>query len=121
MRILLKWIASTIFMNSFWVIEYCLFFFPTSLIKIWVGIWIMMPQYYGEYAVFNILSDYLENFELLMRNIRDWLANSLVRFSIGMAQRSLKLIKYIPNDDLMECKENIMKMQMKIKREENLR
>ena len=63
MRVLLKWIISTLFMTCFWVVEWALFFFPTSLIKIWVGSWIMLPEYFGEYSMFNMVSDRLESFE----------------------------------------------------------
>ena len=60
MRVLLKWITSTIFLNCFWTVEIMLFFFPTSLIKLGVGCWIMMPQYFGEYMIFGLLAGKLE-------------------------------------------------------------
>ena len=103
------------------MIEYWLFFFPTSLIKIWIAIWVMMPQYYGEYAVFNIMSDRLEKFERSFRNVRNWFATKFVGFSLWIGQKSLKSIKYVPSSKLQGYKELVTKMDHKVRKEIKLR
>jgi len=70
-KFLLKWITAILFFHLFWLAEYILFFFPTSLIKIWLGLWILLPNYSGEFFLYNLLSDKLEKFEYVMRVYRN--------------------------------------------------
>lgn len=121
MRILLKWIAGTIFITCFWTVEYALFFLPTSLIKLFLGFWILDSQYYGEYMLFGTLSDKLEIFENFFMKVRNRICFSLISFQIWVTQKVFKLIKYIPNTQLAEIRESLQLMDSKIRKEEALR
>lgn len=38
-------ITAVLFLKLFWVVERVMFFLPTGPIKIWLGLWIMLPQF----------------------------------------------------------------------------
>jgi len=70
-KTLLKWIISILFFKLFWLAEYVLILVPTSVVKIWLGLWIMLPNFSGEFFIYNLFSDKLEKFELQMRIFRN--------------------------------------------------
>lgn len=50
-------ITAVLFMKLFWIVETVFFFVPgILLIKIWLGIWIMFPNFY--------VSDPLDKFQI---------------------------------------------------------
>ena len=52
----------TLLANLIWIIDY-IPILPLSPIKLFLGLWIILPSFYGETIVYMCLSDYLENFE----------------------------------------------------------
>jgi hypothetical protein len=38
-------ITSILFFKLFWIVEKFIFFMPTAPIKIWLGLWIMLPNF----------------------------------------------------------------------------
>lgn len=39
-------IMAVLFYKIFWVFEKMLFLLPTALIRLWIGLWIMLPGFY---------------------------------------------------------------------------
>ena len=52
----------TLLANLIWIIDY-IPILPLIPIKLFLGLWIILPSFYGETIVYMCLSDYLENFE----------------------------------------------------------
>lgn len=104
--------------------------FPTSIIKIIIGLWIFLPQYYvssisrlrscvisdqGEKFIFDLLSDKLERFELLMRRLRNSLSFFILKRVLSLAGRSLKLMKYIPRENLDYVREQLNRFDASVR------
>ena len=39
-------ICSAVFFKGFWLIEKLLFLVPVSLVKVWLGLWILLPNFH---------------------------------------------------------------------------
>lgn len=83
-RILLKWMTSAVFFSSFWVVESTLTFVPTSLIKLPMGLWILLPQFYGEFTIFNLFSDAFDLLENYFRSTRNAISSGLFGVSFSL-------------------------------------
>mmetsp|Transcript_36029 Transcript_36029/g.35013 ORF Transcript_36029/g.35013 Transcript_36029/m.35013 type:complete len:123 (-) Transcript_36029:730-1098(-) len=82
-RILLKWITAVLFFKTFWIIEKVMFLLPTGLIRLWIGLWILLPNLHGETFLFGLISDKLEKFEYYMRVTRNKIVQKIVNGSFS--------------------------------------
>jgi hypothetical protein len=121
-RILLKWMTAAVFFSSFWVIEYVLYFIPTFIIKLPLGLWIMMPQFYGEYTIFNMISDLFEHLEYYFRFVRNSLSSGMFGATFSLCISSFSIIKkFIPTDRLKDFQNEIRKLDKEMNDELRLR
>jgi hypothetical protein len=44
-------ITAILFFKLFWVVEKTLFFLPLAPIKIWLGLWIMLPNFHVRHSL----------------------------------------------------------------------
>lgn len=121
-RILLKWMIAAVFFSSFWVIEYFFYFLPTSFAKLPLGLYILLPQFYGEYKIFNLFSDLFEFLEYYFRNIRNSVSSGIFNFTFGICMSSFTIIKkFIPTDKLKESQNELRKLDKEMNDELRLR
>mmetsp|Transcript_47349 Transcript_47349/g.34645 ORF Transcript_47349/g.34645 Transcript_47349/m.34645 type:complete len:178 (-) Transcript_47349:639-1172(-) len=121
-RILLKWITAVLFFKGFWIIEKFLFLLPTSLIHLWIGLWITLPNFHGEAFFFNLISDKLEKFEYYMRLGRNKIVQRLVAWTFKLAAYTFASLKqYLRTDLVKGLKEEIGKLDAEMAKELVLR
>lgn len=121
-RILLKWMISAVFFSGFWVFESLFFFIPTSIFKLPLGLWILMPQFYGEYWIYNMFADIFEHLEYYFRSVRNFVASNIFGVTFTLSTHSFGIIKkFIPTDKLKEFQNNIRDLDKEINDELRLR
>ena len=62
-------------------------FVPAGPIQLWVSIWILHPKNKGESVAYLILQDYLITFEKRFRNLRNYIFEKILLFSLKLAQK----------------------------------
>jgi hypothetical protein len=121
-RILLKWMTSAVFFSGFWVFEYIFYFAPTSLLKLPVGLWILMPQFYGEYTLYNMFAELFERLEYYFRNVRNSAASMMFGSTFSMSVYFFNIIKkFIPQKRLIEFQDEVRNLFQDITKELKLR
>jgi hypothetical protein len=107
-----------LFFKFFWIFEKLLFFlpfFPTAPIKIWIGLWIMLPNFSGEFFMYNLLSDKLDHFEKEIRRGRNKIFAKIMSSAFTLASSTLKISRpYIHTDNLKRFKESLEAMLSEI-------
>jgi hypothetical protein len=82
----------------------------------------MLPNFSGEFFLYNLVSDKLEGFEKGTRKVRNTILGKITIFFFGLAQSCFKLSKpYIHTELLKKLRENIANIQKDIKDEFDLR
>lgn len=118
----MKWITIFLFFNVYWILEYVLFMFPTQLIKLGIGLWILLPQLHGEFFVYNLVSDQLDKFELRVRVMRNNLVHKFMYWQIATARKMLGIFKpYIETKNLQKIKLLVDEMDKEIIKDLTLR
>jgi len=121
-RILLKWITSAVFFSGFWIIEYMFYFLPTSFFKLPIGLWILMPQFYGEYTLYNMFSEFFEKLEYSFRNVRNTIASTIFGSTFLFSVQCFETIKkFIPNSRLQEFQNEVRTLYQEVNKEIKLR
>jgi hypothetical protein len=121
-RILLKWITSTVFFSSFWIFEFVFYLFPTSFVKLPLGLWLLMPQFYGEYTIYNMFAEVFDNLEFYIRYVRNAIASGLFGITFTICASSFDIIKkFIPNDKLKDFQNRIRFLDKELNEEMRLR
>jgi hypothetical protein len=121
-RILLKWITSTVFFSSFWIFEFVFYLFPTSFVKLPLGLWLLMPQFYGEYTIYNMFAEVFDNLEFYIRYVRNAIASGLFGLTFKICASSFDVIKkFIPNDKLKDFQNRIRFLDKELNEEMRLR
>ncbi|CDW88212.1 UNKNOWN [Stylonychia lemnae] len=121
-RIVMKWITAFLFIKMFWIIEKFIVIIPPAPIKLWLGLWIMLPNFYGEFFMYNLLSDRLDKFEREMRKIRNKIVALIVEYAMRFTFVLLiKFKPYIHTLTLKRFKENTQTQEKEIDRELELR
>lgn len=121
-RILLKWITSSVFFSGFWVFESVFYFLPTSFVKLPIGVWLLMPQFYGEYTIYNMFSEVFDNLEYYFRNVRNSIASGVFGIAFSLCTGSFDVIKkFIPNDKLKDFQNRIRVLDKELNEELKLR
>lgn len=78
-------VVGLLFLNFWYIFEWCFFFLPfKSIMKLWVGCWVFLPEYYGEMFIFHMFEDKLIGFERAMRRGRNFLANLICSLSLWL-------------------------------------
>uniref|UniRef100_A0A7S3JAQ8 Uncharacterized protein n=1 Tax=Euplotes harpa TaxID=151035 RepID=A0A7S3JAQ8_9SPIT len=114
-RILLKWMTSAVFFSSFWIVEAVFTFTPTSLIKLPMGLWILMPQFYGEYTIYNMFAEVFEKLEYYFRNIRNVTTASFFGSSFAVSSHLFSMTKqYISTDRLRDFQNKIRELNKEL-------
>lgn len=104
-------IAAVVFLKLFWIVERVFFFLPTAPIKIWLGLWIMLPNFHGEFFMYNLLSDKLDRFEREIRKIRNQIYGKLTSVFLTSGQYVFtKSRAYIHTELLRSFREQIAAM-----------
>lgn len=119
-RILLKWMTAGVFFSSFWILESVLYFAPTSILKLPLGMWILMPQFYGEYAIFNLFSDVFEYLEFYFRYIRNSISSWMFGLTFSLCTFSI-IKKFLPTDRLKYFQNELRKLDKEMNDELRLR
>ncbi len=110
------------FLKTFWIIEKVLIFIPVAPVKIWLGFWIMLPNFHGEFFMYNLLSDKLDKFEKEIRRYRNRFFGKTTFLFFNLAHQCFSLSKpYIHTDLLKKFKEDINSMLNDIEEEFDLR
>ena len=78
----------------------------------------MLPQYYGEYFVFGIVSDKLEQFESCFMSVRNWLTMTLINLTLNLTRKAFSLLRYVPNSKLSGLKDEVLELERWVKKEE---
>mmetsp|Transcript_9319 Transcript_9319/g.6688 ORF Transcript_9319/g.6688 Transcript_9319/m.6688 type:complete len:303 (+) Transcript_9319:165-1073(+) len=118
----MKWITIFLFFNVFWILEYVLFMFPTRLMKLGIGLWILLPQLHGEFFVYNLVSDQLDKFELKVRVARNNLVHKFMYWQIKTARKMLGIFKpYVETKNLQKIKLLVDEMDKEIIKDLTLR
>ncbi|CDW75947.1 UNKNOWN [Stylonychia lemnae] len=121
-RIIMKWITAILFMKFFWIFEKFIVIIPAAPIKLWLGLWIMLPNYHGEFFMYNLLSDKLDKFEREMRKMRNTIVAKFMFFmTTTLHKQFLKLKPYIHTDNLRIMRENIKQIDNDFEKELELR
>eukprot|EP00347_Sterkiella_histriomuscorum_P023965 403332771 len=121
-RILMKWITAILFLKFFWLFEKIIFIIPAAPIKLWLGLWIMLPNYHGEFFMYNLLSDKLDKFEREVRKIRNTIVAKFIFFVIhGTRFLFLKFKPYIHTDNLRKFRDIVQHLDVDCEREMELR
>lgn len=115
-------ITAILFFKFFWIIEKVIFILPTAPIKIWLGLWIMLPNFSGEFFMYNLLSDKLERFEKEIRRGRNKIFAKIMSTAFTLASATFKISRpYIHTDNLKRFKESLDKMLGEIENELEIR
>lgn len=115
-------ITAILFFKFFWIIEKVIFILPTAPIKIWLGLWIMLPNFSGEFFMYNLLSDKLERFEKEIRRGRNKIFAKIMSVAFSLASATFKISRpYIHTDNLKRFKESLDKMLGEIENELEIR
>ena len=110
------------FIKTFWIIEKFLFILPTAPIKIWLGMWIMLPNFHGEFFMYNLLSDKLDKFEKEIRRYRNKFFGKTTFLFFDLAHKCFNMSKpYIHTDLMKKFKEDLNSMLNDIEEEFDLR
>jgi hypothetical protein len=110
------------FFKLFWIVEKVMFLLPTAPIKIWLGLWIMLPNFHGEFFMYNLLSDKLDRFEREIRKGRNKIFAWVLSSAFSLAQKTFKVSRpYIHTDILKKFKEDLENMHGEIENELELR
>jgi hypothetical protein len=111
-----------LFFKFFWIIEKFIFILPTAPIKIWLGLWIMLPNFYGEFFMYNLLSDKLDRFEKEIRRGRNRIFAKIMSSAFTLSNATFKVSKpYIHTDILKKFKERLETMLEEIDNELEMR
>lgn len=87
-----------------------------------MGLWILMPQCYGEYVLYNMLSDLFEKLEYYFRNIRNVSTASIFGISFTISAYLFSLMKkFISNDKLKDFQNKVRELDKDINLELKLR
>jgi hypothetical protein len=87
-------------------VEKFMILIPTSLVKIWIGLWILLPNFHGEFFFFNLISDKLEKFEYQMRVGRNWVVQRIVEYSVKVSRFFFSISKpYLKTEYVKTLKE----------------
>ncbi len=106
----------------FWIIEKIIFFVPTGPIKLMLGLWIMLPNFYGEFFMYNLLSDKLDIVVNYIRKYRNKFFGKITFHLLNFSHKSFDLSKqYISNDLLKTYEDELNSMLSTIKEEIDLR
>lgn len=115
-------ITAILFFKFFWIIEKVIFILPTAPIKIWLGLWIMLPNFYGEFFMYNLLSDKLDRFEKEIRRGRNKIFAKIMSSAFTLASATFKISRpYIHTDNLKRFKESLETMLAEIENELEIR
>jgi hypothetical protein len=115
-------ITAILFFKFFWIIEKFIFILPTAPIKIWLGLWIMLPNFYGEFFMYNLLSDKLDRFEKEIRRGRNRIFAKIMSSAFTLSNATFKVSKpYIHTDNLKKFKERLETMLEEIDNELEMR
>mgnify|MGYP003338738363 CR=1 FL=1 len=110
------------FFKMFWIIEKLIFLVPTAPIKLGLGLWIMLPNFYGEFFMYNLLSDKLDIVVNIIRKYRNKFFGKITFHLFSLAHKSFDLSKeYISNDFLKAFEEGINCLSNSVKEEMILR
>ena len=115
-------ITAILFFKLFWIIEKFIFVIPTAPIKIWLGLWIMLPNFSGEFFIYNLLSDKLIRFEQEIRRTRNKFFAKVMQSAFDLANYTFKVSRpYIHTDNLKKFREALDKMHLEIDIELDIR
>lgn len=121
-RILLKWMTSAVFFSSFWIFETIFYFIPTSFIKLPLGLWILLPQFFGEYTIYNMFYEGFDKLEYYFRDIRNVIASALFGITFSISTQSFAIIKkFVPTDKLKDFQNQIRGLDKELNDELRLR
>lgn len=121
-RVLLKWMIATVFFSCFWIFEWTFSFLPTSFVKLPLGLWIMLPQFYGEYMLLNMLADVFDKLEYYPRKVRNSVASGIFGVPFAICTHSFSAMKkYIPTDKLKDFQNQIRTLDKEINDEVRIR
>ena len=121
-RILLKWMTSAVFFSGFWIWETFMPFIPTSFVKLPLGLWILMPQFYGEYTIYNLFSDLFEKLEYYFKNIRNVSTATIFGISLTVSTYLFSLMKkFMTNEKIKDFQNKIRELDKEINDELKLR
>jgi len=77
-----KWIVITIFYQADWIFNILGYVLPAMpLVKLLLGLWILAPQFKGEFFIYHFLIEYLLQFEHYILNIRCQFSSNIVYYS----------------------------------------
>jgi hypothetical protein len=111
-----------LFLKTFWIIEKLIFIVPTAPVKLGLGLWIMLPNFYGEFFLYNLISDKLEKFEKEIRRYRNKFFGKTTFLFFNLSHKCFNLSKpYIHTDLLKTFKEDLNSMLNSIEEEFELR
>ena len=115
-------ITAILFFKFFWIVEKVIFILPTAPIKIWIGLWIMLPNFHGEFFMYNLLSDKLDRFEKEIRRGRNRIFAKIMSSAFTLAKATFKVSRpYIHTDNLKRFKESLETMLGEIESELEIR
>ena len=110
------------FFKLFWIFEKLIFLLPTAPIKIWLGLWIMLPNFSGEFFIYNLLSDKLIRFEQEIRRTRNKFFAKVMQTAFDLASSTFKFSRpYIHTDNLKKFREALDSMHQEIDFELDIR
>jgi hypothetical protein len=100
----------------------CIILVPVAPVKLLIGLWIMLPNFYGEFFMYNLLSDKLDRFEKEIRRYRNKFFGKTTFFFFNMAHQGFNISKpYIHTELLKTFKEDLTSMLNSIEEEFELR